>query len=125
MYAGAKQINQAIKCLLKIYSVKIVTVRTRPHGSCEEAGGTIPALGFRILLEEKTYLWEKMEKKSQGFNAQYHRQHRADSAMGIQGKVSWWEVGGKEQKEKGEKQKMPTVGILEQVDSRSPFVTDW
>lgn len=39
-----------------MYSViKKIIVIARPHGDYKEAGGTIPALGFRILLREKSY----------------------------------------------------------------------
>lgn len=65
------------------------------------------------------------EKNSRLLMPSSSRQCRADSAMGFQWKESWWEVKGKERRERTEKQKMLTMGILDQVDSRFLFVTDY
>lgn len=65
----SKKISQAIKCLLKIYSVKRITLRARPHGGYEEAEGRIPAFEFRILMEERP-IYGKIRK----LKAEYHHQ---------------------------------------------------
>lgn len=45
MHAAAKEINQAIKCLLKINGMKKISqLRLRPYRGYKEAGDTISAL---------------------------------------------------------------------------------
>lgn len=61
----SKKINQAIQCLLKIYNVKRITGRARPHGGYEDGEGRIHAFEFKILMEERL-IYAKIKEKPQG-----------------------------------------------------------